>query len=392
MKPILILLAGLSAALPGLCQAQPYIPSSDEQIVESLPVYLKIRPEIREWRDRVKSAPGDAHAALQLAKQYIELGRAESDPRYYGYAEAVLTPWLNAAPPLPEALTLRATLFQNRHEFGSALKYLEQALAAQPRQPQAWLTRALIFEVQGQYDAALKSCMPLLKLAATLTSQVCIASTLSLSGQLDQAYRQLNLAMQTAPAAPPQDRQWAMVTLAEMAERMGDTDLAWQHYRQALDMSLRNGYLLATYADFLLDRQRYREVVELLQNETRSDGLLLRLTMAEQQLHLPAAEAHIDSLKARFAAGRLRGDSVHQGDEARFLLHVLNSPGPALELAKANWAVQREPRDMRILLEAALAAGKAGSEVQNLLEFVSRNRLQDARLQNLLSLCRSMQA
>lgn len=384
MKDLLTIVLVFSCLIYSPVYAQPYYPKTDNEVLEQLPARGKSWFEIRSLRKMVESNPDDLSKALQLVRRYIELGRAESDPRYYGYAEAVLTPWMQTAHPAAEVLTLRATLFQNRHEFPAALDNLNKALAQQPRLAQAWLTRALIQEVQGNYAAALKSCLPLLKLAPRLTATVCINSTLSLSGQLDAAYQQLKQAVQIAQTEQPQERQWALITLAEMAERKGDVETAELHYRKAFDLEQRNGYLLGTYADFLLDHGRYDEVIKLLQNETRADGLLLRLTKAEQQLNLLEADSHKETLKARFAASRMRGDSSHQGDEARFMLHLLNKPDKALELAQKNWLVQREPRDARILLEAALASGKIKQEAQPTLEFLARSRLQDARLQALI--------
>ncbi|AMK78086.1 hypothetical protein A1342_10010 [Methylomonas methanica] len=364
--------------------AQPYLPKTNDEVVEILPARGESWLEIRYLRKQVAAQPNNLEPALALVRRYIELGRAESDPRYFGYAEAALAPWLTAAQPSAEVLTLRATLFQNRHEFPAALDYLNRALARQPRLAQAWLTRAAILEVQGRYADALNSCLPLLKLAEPLIGQVCVNSTLSVSGQLDTAYRQLAQLVPAAENAEPQDKQWALTTQAEMAEQMGKADAAEQYYQQALQLTRRNGYLLATYADYLLEQKRHPEVVALLGNETRADGLLLRLTLAEQALQLPTANAHIDALTARFAASRMRGDTSHQGDEARFLLHLLNQPEPALALAQANWAVQREPRDARIFLESALASGKTQQALQPLLAFLAQSKLQDARLQILL--------
>jgi tetratricopeptide (TPR) repeat protein len=380
------LLIGL--ALCGLTNsyvdAKPYYPKMDSEILEQLPAHGESWFEIRALKKRVESNPNDLSQTLQLVRRYIELGRAESDPRYYGYAEAALTPWMQTTHPNAETLTLRATLFQNRHEFPAALEHLNKALAQQPRLAQAWLTRALIQEVQGNYAAALNSCLPLIKLASPLTAKVCITSTLSLSGQIDSAYHQLNQAIQTAEHEQPQDKQWALITLAEMAERIGNDAAAEQHYREAFDLNLRSGYLLATYADFLMDHKRYNEVITLLQKETRADGLLLRLTIAEQRLNLAELTSHKETLAARFAASRMRGDTSHQGDEARFLLHVLQQPEQALELALQNWSVQRESRDARILLEATLAFGKAKQAAQPTLDFLAQSRLQDARLKPLI--------
>jgi tetratricopeptide (TPR) repeat protein len=265
------------------------------------------------------------------------------------------------------------------------LDLLNQALRQQPRLAGAWLTRAQIQEVQGDYAAAINSCKPLLRLSVALTAAICSNSALSLSGQLRPAYQRLQQIAQAAKAESPADQQWAWITLAEMAERLGDAAQAETHYQTALQLVARNGYLLATYSDFLLDQQRYAEVVTLLSKETRHDGLLLRLTLAEQALNLASAAQHIDSLKLRFAASRLRGDTSHQAEEARFQLQLLHDPQTALALAQSNWAVQRESRDARILLEAALAAGHPQTAAKPVLDFIQQNHLEDARLQGLVA-------
>jgi hypothetical protein len=84
-------------------------------------------------------------------------------------------------------------------------------------------------------------------------------------------------------------------------------------------------------------------------------------------------------LQERFAAARLRGDSVHRREEARFVLHLLGDAPAALALARENWAVQREPSDARILLEAAAAAGVPGA-ARPVLRFLARTGLEDVGL------------
>jgi predicted Zn-dependent protease len=310
------------------------------------------------------------------------LGRAESDPRYYGYAEAALSPWLRIEAPSPEALTLSATLHQGRHEFKTALAELSAALARQPRLAQAWLTRAVILEVQGDYPGALRNCLPLLKLAPPLTAATCVNSALSLSGQGAAALERLDATLRDVPAGEEAERQWALTTLAEIAARLGRIDEADRQFQAALALKPRSSYLLATYADFLLDAGRPAEAAALLRDETRADGLLLRLALAEQRLDAPALAEHVQALKDRFAASRLRGDTSHQGDEARFSLHLLKQPQAALTLAQANWTVQREPRDARILLEAALAAGDRPAGL-GVAEALARSGLEDVRLAEL---------
>ncbi|WFP51932.1 hypothetical protein PL263_07835 [Methylomonas sp. EFPC3] len=380
----LILFIGLASALPA-AWAEAYLPADAGQVIETLPARGSHWLELRTLRQQVAAAPQALPPVLQLVRRYIELGRAEADPRYFGYAEAALQPWLLRPAADPEVLTLQATLLQNRHDFAPALALLERALAVRPRLAQAWLTRAAILEVQGDYAAAAGSCLPLAKTAAALVGAVCINSVLSLAGQSETAYRQLQQALEHASGAAATDRQWALVTLAEIAERRGDVAAAERHYRQALSAAEADGYLLAAYADFLLDRQRYAEVVDLLADRSRADPFLLRLALAERHLPQRDSNAHTEALQARFAALRLRGDNRHQADEARFRLQLCNEAEAAFALAQANWMIQREPRDARILLEAALAAGKPRTELQPVLDFLAANGMQDSRLQPLIA-------
>jgi hypothetical protein len=75
---------------------------------------------------------------------------------------------------------------------------------------------------------------------------------------------------------------------------------------------------------------------------------------------------------------------VHLREEARFTLHLLNAPAAALKLAQDNWLVQKEPADVRILLEAALAAGDA-AVFDTVKEWLRSSRLEDVELQRIIT-------
>lgn len=338
--------------------ADAYVPKDDSEVLERLPVATGERKRLRELRIQLKENPENVRIALDLARDYIALGRSDSDPRYYGYAEAILMPWLYVQNLQPDALVLRATILQNRHDFQSALADLKTALKLDPRLPQAWLTLASVLEVQGDYASALRSCLVLAKFSASLTAAICINSALSLSGQARSSYEQLVSAVADVKG-DPEELNWAYVILAEVAERLNLSKEAEFWYQKAIATGHRSVYLLATYADFLLDHNRPAEVLDLLEGETRADALLLRLTLAEQQLQHEQFSQHADLIKDRMAAAKSRGDMVHQGDESRFTLHVLKDEQTALKLAISNWAAQKEPRDARILLEAAVASKTA---------------------------------
>jgi Tfp pilus assembly protein PilF len=147
---------------------------------------------------------------------------------------------------------------------------------------------------------------------------------------------------------------WALTLLGEMAVRRGDATLAEKRFRQALTLAPDDSYLLGAYADLLLDQGRHAEVQVLLHDRLRIDGLLLRHAIAAQATSAKAMA--IAELQARFAAAARRGDAIHQREQARFELQLRHDARTALDLALANWQVQKEPADLRVLLEAALAA------------------------------------
>jgi tetratricopeptide (TPR) repeat protein len=341
----------------GVAKATPFSPQSDTQVLER----LRERPldpiarELRQLRAELNQSPQNLKLAVSLAKRYIEQGRRQSDPRYNGYAQAALAPWWEQPQPPPAVLVLRATLRQSKHDFEGALVDLNQATKVSPRDPQAWVTRALIQQAKGNYAEAKRDCVPLLRLSTRLAGVTCLTGVASLNGQAKQSYQLLERVLTETPKATLDEKLWARTTLAEIAMRRGQGPVAEQQFKQALALG-PDSYLLGVYADFLLRQGRPQEVVTLLKDQTSVDNLLLHLTLAEQALKAPTFSNHVAVLGDRFAASRQRGDTVHIREEAIYTLKLLNKPREALKLAQANWQIQREPADTRILLESALSA------------------------------------
>jgi tetratricopeptide (TPR) repeat protein len=175
-----------------------------------------------------------------------------------------------------------------------------------------------------------------------------------------------------------------LTVLGEASTRLGHAAEAETFFKRALELDSHDVYVLCSYADLLLDQDRPKEVITLLRDGLRADGQLLRLALAESQLKpSPAAlDAHVKTLATRFEEGHLRGDFVHLREEARFALYLRASPQEALRLALANWQVQREPADMRILLESAFASHDSGA-AGPALDFIRHSHIQDLRLKKL---------
>ena len=375
----------LSVAACGPAIAAPFLPASDDEVLERLAVSPS-DPALRELRalqGELRQAPDNLVLATRVATGYLELGRVTGDPRYAGYSEAALTPWWHLDNPPSEVLVLRATLRQRMHQFDAALADLATVLESHPRNVQARLTRATVLQVQGAYEGARAECQALKNLTLELVWTCCLTGVTASTGRLEESYRQLRAAFDRHPAGQVGLQSWVLTSLAEMAARAGMMPQAESDFRAALAVEAADPYLLGAYADFLLDSDRSAEVLPLLRDKTSADPLLLRYALALQAQHSKELAAQVEKLGDRFAASRLRGDRVHLREEARFTLHLLAAPAAALELAQENWQVQKEPADVRILLEAALAAHDAAT-IAVVTDWLKETRLEDVQLVRLL--------
>lgn len=366
--------------------AAPFTPLSDATVLEHLPFKASdpATRELRRLRSELSADPHNLGKAVALSHRYFGLAMAEGDPRFIGYAQAALAPWWELAEPPVAALVMRASLRQYNHDFSNALGDLYQATRREPRNGAAWSLLAAVHMVQADYPAARKDCANLHSLASALIVLACSATVDSLAGQSQQAYTDLRKAYAASPDASPAARLWVTTRLAEMANRLGLVREADAWFKAALQLDITDAYLQAVYAEFLLDEQRYREVVTLLKGKERSDVLLVRLALAEKALATPLAKEHEQAIRARFDAARLRGDKLHIQDEARFHLYFLHDAQEALRLARENWLTQHEPGDARMLLEAALAAGDAAA-ARPALEWYAQSRIEDRHLQRLVT-------
>lgn len=336
--------------------AAPFVPTDDAQVLERLPGRSSSQyRELKSLQAAAAQSPGDVARATALAKAYIRVSRLEGDPRFLGYAQAALAPWWKDTNAPTPVLVLRATILQSSHQFDAALADLRLVMQREPRNAQAALTAATVLTVQGSYAQAREACARLSGVAPEIYRVICIAAVDSVNGNATQAYAALQDALVRLPRVDAAARAWGETLLAEIAHRRGD-GAAEAHFKAALNAGERDLYLLGAYADWLLDQQRAADVIALLQNETRVDALLLRLALAQQALKRPEAAASIEALRERFDASHARGDTVHQRENARFELQLRNDPRSALPYALADWQVQREPADVRVLAEAAVAA------------------------------------
>ena len=376
-----VVLAGCSFGVAG---AAPYLPASDSEVVERLPARAgdPAAVELAALRSAWQRDPRDATLAVPLARRYYELSAASGDPRYVGYAQAALAPWWSEPAPPVDVRVLRAILKQFGHAFDESLADLHAAVQVQPGHAEAWSWMAAIQMVRADYAAAAAACRALAPQTTRLIATACTAYVDAMTGRVDQAAADLRTALAAAPAADPAQRLWVLTRLGETEERRGNFDGAEAAYRAALALDLDDVYLLAAYADFLLDRGRAAEVLTLLGERTRADVLLLRAALAARAVGDARGRIWTEELRARFDAARARGDTSHRKEESRFVLALQDDPTRALALARANFAEQREAADARLLLEAALAARQPAA-ARPALDWMAAHGVQSVALRTL---------
>jgi tetratricopeptide (TPR) repeat protein len=362
----------LGAACLPAAQAGPYIPSSDSTVLAELPAGAR-HADVSTRR----LAQSRVDVAIPLAQFYIQQSRLSGDLRYLGYAEAVLTPWVKQNPPLPDVLVLQATLQQSRHEFSASLTTLDRALTARPNDPQALLVRATVLRVLGRYPESSASCEQFSRIVEPRLGALCTESLRGLSGHLESAYSAL---MQVSTQGwLNSEKSWLYSELGEMAVRLGRDAEAQRWFEQDLNLVPTDFYVRAAYADLLLRRGRPGEALTLLQGRESFEPLLLRIAIAQRQLHDPQLAQSSARLRAAFAAETQRGEAVHRREQARFLLEVEDQPKLSLAAALENWAVQREPDDVLVLVNAAKAAGTPAA-AGPALDFMRTQGMSDVRV------------
>ena len=334
----------------GLVAMPTRTPGPDEILAKVDPV----EPVTAAARTGAASLPqADLPSALALARHHVEAARRQGDPRFLGRAEAVLAPWWDAAAPPDEVLLLRATIRQGLHDFTGARVDLDALVVRRPDDAQALVTRAVVAMVTGDVERAGADCARVGVLAGDLLAVACAAPLATRGGGARAAYDRLGTLIAQSPRGPVV--AWATTARGELARALDDDRAAEDHFRAALAMTPDDPYTLAQLADLLLDADRAAEVDPLLRDQ-QPETLVLRRAIALRRLHRSEAAPLVARLRAEIDASAARGDDTHLRERARYFLDVDPQPALALAAARGNWNLQREPIDVRTLLEAAAAA------------------------------------
>lgn len=375
----------LAAATSTASAAETYLPASDDEVLETLPSTLFAQDdELTQNRQQLAEDPKNLDLAITIAARYVQLGKQEGDPRFYGYARAALQPWWDEPSPPSSVLKLRAELLETDHDYVAAVADLRRVVKKKPRDVQAWIELANILRVQGKYEEMNKARGSLSEFASPIEVMYVNIPYLAATRRAEAGYAQLAKQLPLARSQYPETLPWILTWQAEIARALGRDEEAEAHYREGLELNSGPSYLLRSYADFLLDRDRPEEALTLVQDQTTDTGCLLRAAIAAKRAgNVQQAEKWQQDLADRFEEIRLRGSEPHGRFESRWALELKNDPELALELALANWEKQKEARDTRNVLEAAIAAEKR-AVAKPVMDFLKEHGTQDVQFDPLL--------
>jgi tetratricopeptide (TPR) repeat protein len=301
-------------------------------------------------------ATTDPMLAAGQAEAFSALARRTRDARWFGRAEALVEPWIARTDAPARLLVAAADLAQQRHEFIAARSLLDRALAAEPANPGARLQRANVVLLLGDFGAARADCRAVLAAGHTLAGTVCLASAATGAGSVARA-RQLLASLDRQGEMPAPLAQWQLLAAADLASRDGDPDAAIALLARAHALDPAHEETRARLAGLLIERGEPQAALRLTTGENVSAALLVARLRAASGTDPVVARAARRELHALLEVGRLRGTNAHLREAGELALRADRDPGRALALARANFAVQKDTPDLRLLAEAAVAAG-----------------------------------
>jgi tetratricopeptide (TPR) repeat protein len=377
-----IIAAIVATLVASAASAAPYRPSDDATILVTVPqAAVSTQAAIRKSQIALAANPNDLAQALEVARAAIRDGRASADPRRYGQAQAALAPWWSIPDAPMNVRVLRAIIRQSLHDFAGAEADLDAILRLDPKNGQARLTRAFVRQTVGALADAKDDCRQLPPSVGRTAFAICLLRMEALTGSAGTALERLDQIIRIDPRSELAVRRWAQAVGADMAAMLGETEAADLRFSEA---TANGGDIptLVAFADHLLDTDRPAEVLTLLAGRSEADIVYLRLAIAGKRLNDARAPQWTALLADRFAAAKAGGVQLHLREEARFELEVRGDAATALPLALANWKVQKEPSDARLVLQAALAADDPAAAA-DVLAFIEKTGLADTRIKPL---------
>ena len=315
---------------------------------------LLVLPAALVSRTAASFEADNADSAARRAEEYAELARRSGDVRYFGRAQALVAPWIDRPDPSPRLLIVAADLAQQRHEFTRSRQLLDRSLAAEPQNASSRLMRANLGLLAGDFDAARSDCLAVMR-SDIVPGTICLASALTGPGSLDRA-RSLLASLDRPELGSAAISHWRLITQADLALRAGDNVAAVQYFERALAFDPSHEETRVRLAETLIARGDAARALALVKGANMSAALIVARIRAASRIDGAAAAAARREFEDLLAIGQRRGSGRHLREEGELALRVDGDASHALDLARRNFAAQKDTPDLRLLVDAAIAA------------------------------------
>jgi protein involved in temperature-dependent protein secretion len=374
-RPISVALAtallGLVVALSPVAAQERYRPS-EAAVVLSSSVHATsgrqnaLRALDKAWRAQPQNLP----AALAYARAVFTLGLTEGDLRWYGSAQAALTPWWAAADLPAEAYFLRGLVKQGFHDFQDGLQDINRAIALEPARAEFWSWRFALHLLLADMTAAQKDIEEIGRLFGLEEAQVYRAVLLYRTGQPLPAVEMLGQAIRSVKFQDASSQDWLGFHLGEAHRVAGQAAKALAVWGQRLKASPQSHLIRLSLADLLNQQGQYRQAQTIAmaanssgnaQNNTATmtDALLMQAVLASRGLKDPNESRLASQLEARLQSQALRQEALIERPKLIYQIAYGHDVKAGLALSIDNWQLQKEPPDALLFVQAALALGQA---------------------------------
>jgi hypothetical protein len=245
---------------------------------------------------------------------------------------------------------------QSRHDFAAAAAALDRLLAADPRDLEARLMRANLRLLAGEFEESRRDCRAAFAAGGLYPGTVCLAAAQTGPGSVARA-RGMLAALGDADTGDIELRRWRLLTEADLAARAGDARAAAGLLERAHALDPAHEEARTLLAELRLDLGDPARALELtLAPEPSPARRVVRLRAALALGDARAADWRRELVVA-LESDRRRGIAPHLREEGQVALYLDRDAAGALQLAQQNFATQKDTRDLRLLAEAAAAAG-----------------------------------
>lgn len=245
---------------------------------------------------------------------------------------------------------------QSRHDFAAASAELDRLLAADPRDLEARLMRANLRLLAGEFAESRRDCRAALETGQFYAGTICAAAAQTGPDSVARS-RNLLAALGADDAASIELRRWRLLTEADLASRADDARSALGLLERAHALDTAHEEARTQLAELVLEQGDPARSLRLALAPKPSPARLVIRLRAALALDDSRAVQWRHDLGDKLDLDRRHGIPPHLREESQVALYVDRDASTALALAQENFVTQKDTRDLRMLVSAALAAG-----------------------------------